>query len=97
MGYSDGACRKTHTSHPKEKDIVDSAFNTWCVRKRLAVVGEIYQGGSSKAYNLLKEIVTDAEFHANEKHQKQYDIPCSRDNPKILGGYDTEIVGDRIA
>ena len=25
------------------------------------------------------------------------DIPCSRDNPKILGGYDTEIVGDRIA
>ena len=24
-------------------------------------------------------------------------IPCSRDNPKILGGYDTEIVGDRIA
>ena len=26
-----------------------------------------------------------------------YNIPCSRDNPKILGGYDTEIVGDRIA
>ena len=26
-----------------------------------------------------------------------YYIPCSRDNPKILGGYDTEIVGDRIA
>jgi hypothetical protein len=57
---------------PTEDDIVESAFNSWMANKRLVVVSEIYSGHSWKAYNRLKNYVTEMEIMVNEKNQKRY-------------------------
>ncbi len=59
---------------PTESDITASAFNSWLAHKRLVVVNEIYSGHSWKAYNNLKEVITDSEVSVNEKHMKGYVI-----------------------
>ena len=65
----------THNvSIPSEKQIVESQFNSWVGFKRLAVVNEIYQGGSSKAYNALKTYITDRSVELNLKHQTPFQI-----------------------
>ena len=64
----------SNTSFPNEKDICDSAFNSWLARKRLIVVNEIYAGNSSRAYNQLKSVVTDMSVQVNEKFQPTYTI-----------------------
>jgi hypothetical protein len=65
-----------NTSFPSETDIVDSQFNSWIAHKRLAIVNEIYAGASVKAYNKLKNIVTDEQITVNKKHQATYEIQC---------------------
>lgn len=63
-----------NASYPQENEIVDSAFNNWLAHKRLAVVHEIYAGHSSKAYNRLKNIITDRIISINRKFMAPYDI-----------------------
>jgi hypothetical protein len=64
-----------NVSWVSEKDIVEQQFNHWQGHKRLAIVREIYQGSSKKAYHNLKEIITDNTAHVHEKHVKPYDVP----------------------
>jgi Family of unknown function (DUF5906) len=61
-------------SAPSVKDVVESQFNSWIVRKRLVFVNEIYEGSSSKAYQKLKSFITDQTLEANEKMIKTYSI-----------------------
>lgn len=63
-----------NVSAPSEKQIVDSQFNDWMGHKRLAIVNEIYQGNSSKAYNTLKSVISDRFLTMNKKHQATYEI-----------------------
>lgn len=63
-----------NTSYPNEKEIVDGNFNYWAAHKRLAVVHEIYQGHSSKAYDTLKSIVTDRYMTVYKKYQAPYEM-----------------------
>jgi hypothetical protein len=52
--------------------MVESQFNGWVAHKRLAVVHEIYQGHSAKAYNRLKSIITDDKVEVNKKFMNTY-------------------------
>lgn len=63
-----------NVSTPKEREIVESSFNGWVSCKRLAIISEIYAGHSSKAYNNLKDIVTDSTIRVNEKFEKAYEV-----------------------
>jgi hypothetical protein len=63
-----------NTSLPTEKQVVDSQFNSWAGFKRLAIINEIYQGNSSKAYNELKSYITERSFDLNIKHQAQFSV-----------------------
>lgn len=63
-----------NVSHPKEREIVESGFNSWQARKRLAIVNEIYAGHSAKAYNILKDVITDDDVRVNEKYKSEYHI-----------------------
>jgi hypothetical protein len=65
----------THnTSYPSEQTITDSTFNAWIAHKRLAVCHEIYAGHSSKAYDQMKQIITDRNINVNQKYQATYTI-----------------------
>jgi hypothetical protein len=59
---------------PSAKDVVESAFNSWIVRKRLVFVNEIYEGGKWGAYQKLKTYITDRTLEANEKMIRSYPI-----------------------
>jgi hypothetical protein len=61
-------------SFPRPKDAVESAFTSWLAFKRLAVIGEIYDGHSAKAYNQMKQVITDDWVTVNEKYEKAYKI-----------------------
>lgn len=63
-----------NVSYPNESDIVDSQFNDWVAHKRLAIIQEIYQGQSFKAYNRLKKYVTDEFITVNKKYAATYRI-----------------------
>lgn len=63
-----------NTSFPGENDITNSDFNDWLAHKRLAVVNEIYSGHSWKAYNRLKNFITDKDVTVNQKFQRKYTI-----------------------
>ncbi len=63
-----------NVSFPSEQDIVESQFNSWIAHRRLAVVHEIYQGQSSRAYNRVKSIITDHYITVNKKHMPTYEI-----------------------
>lgn len=67
VGYS-------NVSSPSESEIVDSNYNYWLAHKRLAIVHEIYAGSSAKAYNRLKNIMTEDEISVNKKYLASYDI-----------------------
>jgi len=62
-----------NTSVPSEKQIIDSAFNSWLVRRRLVLVHEIYAGHTKKAYDTLKSKVTDDTLTVNEKNRPEYE------------------------
>lgn len=59
---------------PSAKDVVESAFNSWLVRKRLVFVNEIYEGKSWSAYQKMKSVITDKTLEANEKMVKGYSV-----------------------
>jgi hypothetical protein len=61
-------------SAPSAKDVVESQFNGWIVRKRLAFVNEIYEGSAWNAYNKIKSFVSDDTLLANEKFVPGYSI-----------------------
>ena len=63
-----------NVSFPTERQITDSAFNSWAVHKRLAIVNEIYAGQSRKAYDNIKSYVTDQKLTVEEKYQKPYEV-----------------------
>lgn len=63
---------ESNVSYPSETTVVDSNFNYWLAQKRLAVMHEIYAGHSSKAYNKLKECITDKFITVSKKYQADY-------------------------
>lgn len=63
-------------SIPSEHDIVDSSFNEWMAHKRLAVIHEIYQGGTWRAYKRLKSVITEKTVEVNKKFERQYKTEC---------------------
>lgn len=65
---------KFNTSTPTESTITDSHFNDWMAHKRLAVVNEIYAGKSAKAYNRLKNVITDPTIPIEKKFMQPYQI-----------------------
>jgi hypothetical protein len=65
---------RDNCSFPTPKMAIDSQFTSWLAFKRLAVVAEIYDGHTSKAYNQLKSFITDDHVEVNEKYEKTYAI-----------------------
>lgn len=63
-----------NTSWPNEHDITTSAYNSWLGSKRLIINNEIYAGHSWKAYNKLKECISDKTVTIHEKYVKEYTI-----------------------
>jgi hypothetical protein len=61
-------------STPGEWDVVESNYNYWLAHKRLIVMHEIYAGGSKKAYDRLKSIITDKFIMINKKYMASYEI-----------------------
>jgi len=61
-----------NVSFPGENDITNSDFNGWLAHKRLAIINEIYSGHSWKAYNRLKNYITDQEISVNQKYMRSY-------------------------
>lgn len=61
-------------SAPSVKDVVESGFNSWLIRKRLVFVNEIYEGSNWKASQRLKSFITDQTLEANEKMIRGYTI-----------------------
>ena len=81
---------ENNVSYPEESVITESKFTSWQVRKRLAIVNEIYAGHSYKAYNRLKSVITEPNITVEEKYQPTYDIQnwchifaCSNDERAI--------------
>ena len=61
-------------STPSTEEAIDPKFTTWRLYKRLAVIGEIYAGHSAKAYNQLKQPLTDDWVRAEEKYERPYQV-----------------------
>jgi hypothetical protein len=61
-------------SVPNEQELVESAFDYWSAYKRLAIVHEIYQGHSTKAYDRLKSKITEDITTINQKYMPAYKI-----------------------
>ena len=81
---------ESNVSYPEESIIVESRFNSWQVRKRLAIVNEIYAGHSYKAYNRLKSVITEQTVTVEEKYMTNYEVEnwchvfaCSNDERAI--------------
>ena len=60
-------------STPSATHIVTSTFCEWWLNKSLAVVSEIYEGHSWRAYNILKTMMTETTHHANPKGVASYE------------------------
>jgi hypothetical protein len=63
-----------NVSWPNENQILENQFNTWRVRKRLVFCNEIYSGHSLRAYNKLKDVISDAYFEAREMYTPSYTL-----------------------
>jgi hypothetical protein len=63
-----------NVSQPSEDQVVDSTFTGWIAQIKLVVIGEIYAGSSTKAYNKLKSLITDPYIRVNEKYVVEYTI-----------------------
>lgn len=57
-----------------EDGLVNSQFNDWIAEKTLVVCNEIYQAGTWKAANRLKELITDQVIRCNEKYKTPYTL-----------------------
>ena len=60
-----------NVSNPSSSDVL-SDFNPWIAQKRLAIIDEIYEGRSWRAYNQLKSVITEDTVTVNQKYQLQY-------------------------
>jgi hypothetical protein len=67
-----GCLGNTNVSYASESAIIGS-FNGWA-EKQLVICNEIYQGHSQKAYNLLKDIITDETVMVNKKFIPPYNV-----------------------
>jgi len=63
---------KHNVSKPSASDIVDGSFNSWLPNKRLAIIDEMYEGHSFRAYNKMKKFMTEPTIEVNEKFTKPY-------------------------
>ncbi len=63
-----------NVSIPTDTDITESQYDYWSVRKRLAIVHEIYSGESKKAYNKLKSVMSETEREVNQKYLAPFKI-----------------------
>jgi hypothetical protein len=54
-------------SSPRESDIVEGKYNNWVVEKRLVFVHEIFASRNYKAYDKLKEYISEKEAIMVEK------------------------------
>jgi hypothetical protein len=68
------AIGKHNVSYPSDVEITDSQFNEYAAHKRLIVVQEIYAGQSSKCYNKIKSLITDASLTVYRKYLHPYPI-----------------------
>jgi hypothetical protein len=62
---------ESNVSYPNESLIIGN-FNDYAAEKQFAQVSEIYQGHSTKAYNQLKEVITDKTIAVNRKYVAPY-------------------------
>ena len=62
-----------NVSHPSDSEI-NSDYNYWAAHKRLVVISEIYAGNSSRTYNKLKSVMTDATISVNQKYKAVYEL-----------------------
>lgn len=62
-----------NTSFPSESTIMEP-YTDWIARKRLCVIGEIYQGHSFKMANKLKSFVTDNKISYRTMYMKAVTI-----------------------
>lgn len=59
---------------PSQQEIVDNKYNDWAANIRLAACHEIYAGHSSKAYDALKDIITEKDLNITKKYVNSYKI-----------------------
>jgi hypothetical protein len=64
---------ESNCSFPRESQIVEGKFNTWMAEKRLVFVHEIFAGRSYKAYDKLKEYITEKNDEGLEVERKYMD------------------------
>lgn len=64
-----------NVSFPTE-EIIMQPYTTWLAKRRLAVIGEIYQGHSFKMANKLKQFITDNKI----SYREMYENPVTMDN-----------------
>jgi hypothetical protein len=62
-----------NASFPSAAEVTDSTFNSWRAFKRLAVIEELYDGQTSRAYNRLKS-TTAENIDINEKFEKPFAV-----------------------
>jgi Family of unknown function (DUF5906) len=62
-----------NVQRPGESDITNNNFTAWR-EAELIIVEEIYAGRSTKAYNRLKEVITNKRVRVNKKHIAEYHI-----------------------
>lgn len=61
-------------SFPSSHEVTESRFTSWRVFKRLVIIPELYDGESSRAYNRLKQAITDDFIRVEEKYEKPFDV-----------------------
>lgn len=61
-------------SFPSVSEVTESRFTTWRAFKQLAIIEEIYCGENKKAYNRLKDVISNDTIRMEEKYLKAFDI-----------------------
>jgi len=63
-----------HNCSTPSSDTIADKYTSWVLFKRLAIIGELYSGHSSKVYNKLKEIVSDDFIGGVVKYQNEFSV-----------------------
>ena len=79
------------------RSLVHADHGAFRVVRPLINVQYVFHGGHERGIGVGRNDPLLLQVRLENVFFSVRPIPCSRDNPKILGGYDTEIVGDRIA
>lgn len=64
-----------NVSFPAESTVME-IYTSWIAKKRLAIIGEVYQGHSFKMANKLKQYITDTKV----TYREMYETPITMDN-----------------